>query len=280
MFVHSDVAVLTVRIGCTSARHDLVEWNQGTMTGAERPDPLLRLDATADAIAGLRDVFAAEEPLSDVLARVAQTAMRAIPDADAVSITVISGDAWSTPASTDERLIALDRLQLESGRGPCIQAVQGCRPVRVEIAATDGDRWPEFAEKAKKLGVRACLSAPLLVDDGAPELVGSLNVYSYTASAFDPFDEGLIRLYTVTAGQAITNARRWQKTRDTVGSLERALTSRAEIDQAKGALMAIHGCTADEAFERLVSASQKQHIKLHEVARGVLAWLRRPDESS
>jgi len=270
--------VLIIRISRTSARRDLVEWNQGTMTAAERPDPLLRLDATAEAIAGLRDVFAAEEPLSDVLVRVAQTAVRAIPDADAVSITVISGNAGSTPASTDERLIALDRLQLESGQGPCMQAAQERRPVRVEIAAADGNRWPEFGENAKKLGVRACLSAPLLVDDGEPELVGSLNVYSYTASAFDPFDEGLIRLYTVTAGQAITNARRWQKTRDTVSSLERALTSRAEIDQAKGALMAIHGCTADAAFERLVSISQKQHVKLHEVARQVLTSIRRPEK--
>ncbi|MCA2312453.1 GAF and ANTAR domain-containing protein [Mycobacterium intracellulare subsp. chimaera] len=241
---------------------------------------MLRLDATAEAVAGLRDVFAAEEPLSDVLARVAQAGVRAIPDADAVSITVISsGSACSTPAaSTDERLIALDRVQQESGRGPCIQAAQGRRPVRVETAAVEGDRWPEFAEKAKKLGVRACLSAPLLVDDGEPEFVGSLNVYSYTASAFDPFDEGLIRLYTVTAGQAITNARRWQKTRDTVGSLERALNSRAEIDQAKGALMAIHGCTADEAFERLVSGSQDQNVKLHEVAHQLLGRLRRPEE--
>ncbi|WP_407688157.1 ANTAR domain-containing protein [Mycobacterium sp. HUMS_1102779] len=247
--------------------------------GAERPDPLLRLDATAEAISGLRDVFAAEEPVGNVLARVAQIALRAIPDADAVSITVISdGSACSTQVSTDERIMALDRVQQEFGRGPCMQAAQQRRPVRVEIAAADGDRWPEFAAQAKKLGVRACLSAPLLVDDAEPELVGSLNVYSYTASAFDPFDEGLVRLYTVTAGQAIINARRWQKTRDTVVSLERALTSRAEIDQAKGALMAIHGCDADEAFQRLVRGSQEQNVKLHEVARQLLGRLRRPGE--
>jgi ANTAR domain/GAF domain len=246
------------------------------MTGAERPDPLVRLDATAEAIADLRDVFAAEEPLNDVLVRVAQTAAGAIPDADAVSITVLNGGSRSTPVSTDERIIALDHLQQESGRGPCIQAAEGRKPQRVEIATAH--QWPEFADKAKELGVRACLSAPLLVGDGEPELVGSLNVYSYTASAFDPFDEGLMRLYTVTAGQAITNSRRWQKTRDTVTSLERALTSRAEIDEAKGALMAIHGCTADEAFQRLVSESQDRHIKLHEVARELLAWLRRARE--
>jgi hypothetical protein len=242
------------------------------MTGGERPDPLLRLDSTSEAVAGLRDVFAAEEPLDDVLARVAQTAATALPDADAVSITVLSGATRSTPASTDEKIIALDELQQETGRGPCIEAARGGKPLRVEIATTD--RWPEFTAKARDLGVRACLSAPLLVGEREPELVGSLNVYSYTASAFDPFDEGLMRLYTVAASQAISNSHRWQKSRETVTSLERALISRADIDQAKGALMAIHGCTSEEAFQRLASESQSQNTKLHEVARQFLARLR------
>jgi hypothetical protein len=35
-----------------------------------------------------------------------------------------------------------------------------------------------------------------------------------------------------------------------VGQLEAALMSRAEIDQAKGMLMAMHNITADEAFSR------------------------------
>ncbi|OBG18394.1 response regulator receiver protein [Mycolicibacterium celeriflavum] len=246
------------------------------MTGSERPDPLTRLDATSEAIAGLRDIFAVEEPLGDVLTRVAQTAARAVPDADAVSITVLNGDTRRTPACTDERIVGLDHLQQESGRGPCIEAAQEHKPLRVQI--DDDQRWPEFAESAKRLGIRACLSVPLLLGDGEPELVGSLNIYSYTVSAFDPFDEGLMRLYTVAASQAITNARRWQQTRDTVSQLEHALTSRAEIDQAKGALMAIHGCSAEEAFQRLVHESQDRNIKLYEIARSMLASLQRtPD---
>jgi GAF domain-containing protein len=242
------------------------------MTGTERPDPLTRLDSTSEAIADLRGIFSTEEPLDAVLSRVADTAARAIPDADAVSITVLTGDGPHTPASTDDRIIGLDHLQQESGQGPCIEAASELKPMRVEIA--DAGRWPEFMDAAKELGVRACLSVPLLVGDGEPELVGSLNIYSYTASAFDPFDEGLMRLYTVAAGQAITNARRWQTTRETLTHLERALTSRADIDQAKGALMAIHGCTADEAFERLVHESQRRNIKLYEVVGQLLESLK------
>jgi len=234
------------------------------------------LDTTSTAIADLRGIFSAEEPLDTVLSRVAATAAKAIADADAVSITVLTGPAPRTPACTDERIVSLDHLQQESGRGPCVEAASEHKPVRVEIATAE--QWPEFIDAAGKLGVRACLSVPLLVGDGEPELVGSLNVYSYTASAFDPFDEGLMRLYTVAASQAITNARRWQESRDMVAHLERALTSRAEIDQAKGALMAIQGCTADEAFQLLVHESQNRNVKLHDVAKQMLASLRRARE--
>lgn len=246
------------------------------MTGTARPDPLVRLDSTSQAIAELRDIFSAEEPLDHVLARVARSAAKAIPDADAVSITLLTGESPRTAACTDERIDELDRAQTDSGRGPSVEAARNHRPIRIEMAKT-AQQWPEFAEAAERIGIRAGIFVPLIVEDGVPELIGSLNVYSYTASAFDPFDEGLIRLYSVAAEQAILNARRWLQSRGTVAQLERALTSRAEIDQAKGVLMALHGCTADEAFQRLVNRSQQRNIRVHDIARQLLASLKSPE---
>ncbi len=46
--------------------------------------------------------------------------------------------------------------------------------------------------------------------------------------------------------------------------------SRAVIDQAKGVLMAVHRCTADEAFRMLVERSQHENVKLRDVARTLL----------
>ena len=112
--------------------------------------------------------------------------------------------------------------------------------------------------------------------DDDQELVGSLNLYSVTAAAFDPFDENLVRLYTVAAGQAITNANRWQHSRDTVTQLERALTSRSDIDMAKGALIALHGGGPGEAFERLVNESQRRNVKLRDVAVELLERMKVP----
>jgi hypothetical protein len=233
----------------------------------ELREPLARLVTTAEAIEGLRDLFAAEEPLDDIAARVAETAVAAIPYADAVSITVLSWPDSRTAASTHERALELDLHQYASGRGPCLEAVWQRAPVRAVISA-EHQRWPEFVEAAQRVGIHASLSVPLLIAglSEEQELVGSLNIYSQTPSAFDPFDAELMRLYTAAAGQAISNAGRWQHSRETVSQLEKALLSRSDIDMAKGALIALHGCEPGEAFARLVNESQRRNIKVRDVA--------------
>jgi AmiR/NasT family two-component response regulator len=48
--------------------------------------------------------------------------------------------------------------------------------------------------------------------------------------------------------------------------LQRALNSRAVIDQAIGIIRSRSGASADEAFERLAHISQSDNVKLHTVA--------------
>jgi hypothetical protein len=234
--------------------------------------PLARLLTAAEAIDALRDLFAAEESLDVVAARVAHTAVAAIPNADAVSITVLATPDPRTVASTSDTADKLDGRQYASGRGPCLEAAVTRIPVRA-VMSESRDRWPEFVEAAEQIGVLASLSIPLMVGglDEEQELVGSLNIYSANASAFDPFDEELMRLYTVAAGQAITNSGRWQRSRVTVTQLEQALVSRSTIDMAKGVLIALYGCTPQAAFDRLVAESQRLNIKLRDVAAETLA---------
>ncbi len=239
----------------------------------ERPDELNRLLTVSEAIESLSAIFAAEEPLDDVLLRVARTAASAVPGADSVSITVFTDTGVRTAAYTDELVLPLDREQYTSGRGPCLEAAESRQTVRVSTDV-EQQRWPDFVAAARHQGVLATLSAPLIVapvhQEDAGELVGSLNIYSRSTAAFDPFDEVLVRLYTVTASQAITNARRWQRSRETVTHLEAALTSRSVIDQAKGAVRTRTGCTADEAFATLVELSQRRNVKLRDLAHQVL----------
>jgi AmiR/NasT family two-component response regulator len=53
--------------------------------------------------------------------------------------------------------------------------------------------------------------------------------------------------------------------------LRTAMHTRATIEQAKGVIMALRGCTADEAFQQLVTLSQRSQRKLHDVAARLVA---------
>ncbi|HEX6346844.1 GAF and ANTAR domain-containing protein [Umezawaea sp.] len=229
-----------------------------------------RLDEASAALEDLQGVLAGEEPIEEALKGLAEAAVRVTADAGAVSITVIDGDDARTVASTSDDVIRIDAEQYASGNGPCLEAARTLTPVRVVVGETL-ERWPAFADAATDAGVRAYLSAPLAVGD---DVLGSLNVYGYTDEAFDPYDEALLRLFTTAASGAITAARRSARSRQIIANLTKALVSRAEIDQAKGALMAVHGIEPDVAFQRLVEESQVTNTKLVEVARRLLLSLR------
>lgn len=237
-----------------------------------RPDALARLDETTEALTVLRDSLTGEEPLNTALQRLADTAARAIPDADAVTVSVVDVAQPRTAASTNVRFNEVDEKQYSADRGPCLESARTLQAVRA-VVGEHLDEWPEFEASASEHGIRAYLSVPVVLPSSKPgeeKHLGSLNVYSYTAAAFDPFDEGLMRLFTTAASTTIASAQRWKRTSDHIANLEQALVTRAVIDQAKGVLMAVHSCDADEAFGMLVEQSQHENTKLRDVAKNLL----------
>ena len=62
-------------------------------------------------------------------------------------------------------------------------------------------------------------------------------------------------------------------------NLDRALSSRAVIDQAKGIMMGRYGGSADEAFHRLAALSQRRNVKLRDVARLLVESVERGDQA-
>ena len=246
------------------------------MSGA-RPDVVNRLDAVKAAIQSLNTLLADEESLDQALQRVAGNAVAAVAGADAVSITVLRDAQWRNAASTDGDLLALDAEQYTSQRGPCSEAARTRRPVRVAIAAED-QRWPEFMSASRDSGVHATLSIPLIIKAESPqdadELVGSVNAYSRRTASFDLVDEKLLSLSPMRPVKP-SPAHDAGHGCETVAQLERALVSRTDIDQAKGALRALNGGSAEDAFASLVERSQRENIKLRDVALQIINELSR-----
>jgi GAF domain-containing protein len=209
--------------------------------------------------------------LEELLRHVAAFAVRAIPGADGAGLTLLENDRPDTIVASAEFVREVDAIQYGLGQGPCITAATEGRTV-MSGSLRGEKRWPKFGPRVAQLGVHSVLSLPLI---GVRGVLGAMNVYGHTKDSFDQRAIELGELFAVPAAISVHNAQVLAQARRVAAQLQTALTSRAVIDQAMGILISRSGCTADEAFAKLVAMSQAENHKVAAVAQQLVADARR-----
>jgi GAF domain-containing protein len=216
---------------------------------------------------GVAGIVAGGRGVHELLGDVADFAVKAIPGVDGAGVTLVdmSGDtprpeAWT---ATAQFVRDIDIVQYESFKeGPCITAMQ-TRRVTLSGSLGSDSRWPHFAGRVARMGVHSVLAFPLLID---VQVIGAINAYAY---ARDAFGEHAVQLGSQFAGPAavsVYNAKLLTEARGRAEQLQRALGSRAVIDQAIGITRSRSGGSAQDAFDRLTRISQAENVKLRVVA--------------
>jgi GAF domain-containing protein len=204
--------------------------------------------------------------LEQLLTRVAELAVQAIPGADGAGLTLLEEGRSDTIVATAPFVRDVDDIQYSLGQGPCVSAAAEARTVRSGSLGGDG-RWPQFGSKVARLGVHSAVSLPLVTEDG---VVGAMNVYAHAKHTFDDRAAELGELYAVPAAIAVQNAQVLAQAQRLTERLRAALESREVVDRAVGILMSRSGASGEEALDRLRRLSQHEHRKLHQVADQVI----------
>ncbi|WP_434994801.1 GAF and ANTAR domain-containing protein [Arthrobacter sp. Ld5] len=191
-----------------------------------------------------------------IIAGFVHAALELIPGVDEGSVSIVLGrrNIGSRGASGDLPA-RIDALQMETGEGPCLEAAYEHTTVRVPDMAHE-TRWPLFGQRATQAGARGMLSIQLWVEG---DDLGALNLYSYRAGAFTDESENIGLLVASHASVAFAEAEKNRQLRE-------AVNSRDVIGQAKGILMERHKITGEQAFIVLSMASQRNRLKLWNVA--------------
>src|SRR5918993_1204518 len=204
-------------------------------------------DRLANALEQMAALLVAEVPLGETSWRVAVTVRDVWPAVDAVGVTLLDDRGRLTvPVSTDEVAAAVDVVQHDAGTGPCLDAARSARLLPVDDTRAVPGRWRAFGEVAARVGVLSALAVPLTTHRGT---LGALGLYAGAPGAFDP--------------PTCEEARR-------LAGLAQAMASRAVIEQAKGKIMAIRGCGPTEAFAILARASQRENVKVRDLAQRMI----------
>ena len=229
-----------------------------------------RVADEAELYAGLRGlagIVAGAQGVIDLLRDVAEFAVQAIPGADGVSIALIDAQhgisSVQTWAATAVLVHEIDTVQYnELNEGPCITCMLSRRPTVSGSLGSDS-RWPHFGGRVARMRMHSALALPLIVGE---QVIGSINAYAKSRDAFADHAVQLGSQFARSAAVSVYNAQLLASAHERTLRLQRALESRAVIDQAIGIIRSRSGGSADEAFERLTHISQTENVKLHAVA--------------
>jgi AmiR/NasT family two-component response regulator len=105
-----------------------------------------------------------------------------------------------------------------------------------------------------------------LVIDQDEGVTGALNVYARRPNAFDEDARTAATRFGPYAAVAAGNLYAYQSARGLADNLQKAIESRAVIDQAKGILMERSKLTADQAFQRLARTSMQTNRRVRDIA--------------
>lgn len=218
-------------------------------------------------LVGVAGIVADAHQVSEILRDVAEFAKQAIPGADGTGVTLIRiGERrpqvhqWAVTAAFVAEIDAVQYQEL--GEGPCITCMDSRRPAVSGSLGSDS-RWLRFGGRVARMGVHSALALPLSVGD---QVIGAINAYAHRRDAFAEHAVQLASQFAAPAAVSVYHAQLLASARERTERLQRALQSRAVIDQAVGIIRGRAGLSAAAAFDRLTQLSQDENVKLKVVA--------------
>jgi hypothetical protein len=170
-------------------------------------------------------------------------------------------------ASSDEATRLLELFELHVGAGPCLAAYHSGCAVQYRQAG-DCDRcWPAFAVRARAAGFRSAHAVPL---QRHGRTIGALGLFRHAPEPLTAPRQLLGRALADVATIALLQHRAIDAEQTLAGQLQRAFTTRLEVEQAKGILAERLHIDPEEAFERMRRQARRTNRRLASVAHDLI----------
>jgi GAF domain-containing protein len=169
-------------------------------------------------------------------------------------------------ASTSEAADFVEIMQLNAGTGPCVDCFITGIAVAVADIEKESKRWPAFAAAMVEQGFRSAYATPMRLRG---QTIGSMNLFSTTTGQLNRADAAVAQALADVATIGILQERSIRETGVVAEQLQRALSSRVLIEQAKGVLSATGPMGVDQAFSALRDYARNHNLSLRDVAEGV-----------
>jgi GAF domain-containing protein len=216
----------------------------------------------------LADTLVGDFDAVELLHVLAERCVRLL-DVDAAGVMLGMGSrGLQAVAATSRDMHQLEIFEVAAAEGPSYAAYTGGAPVVEHDLATAEARWPHFTARARALGFVAAHGFPLRL---RKRTIGALNLFQGEGRArLGDADVLVAQGFADVAAISLLEDELARHAEMNVGQLERALSARVVIEQAKGLLAERLGLSPQQAFERLRRHARERNAKVRDVAGDVL----------
>ncbi len=223
--------------------------------------------AAVDTFADLADTLVHDFHIGEFLHLLVERCTTVL-DADVAGVLLETpGGELKVGAVTSAAMVDIEKIEMWAGRGPCMDAYRTGEAVVAEDLADFEDRWPDVVPELLEMGMHAGYGFPLRLRG---DCIGGLNLYQRHARPFSEDDIRIAQAFADVATIGILHERAITAAELRGEHLRRALSSRVDIEQAKGMIANQHGLTPSEAFEHLRDYSRRNRQRLQDVCHQVV----------
>ena len=158
-------------------------------------------------------------------------------------------------------------MQIAAHAGPCIDCFRTGEQVSVPDIAQTPPKWAAFRTVAESLGVSAVHAIPMRLRDTT---IGTVNLLRAEPGELAPADVFAVRALADVASIGVLQHRALRNAEDLARQLQQALDSRIVIEQAKGVVSHLLGCSVEDAFSLLRSYARRNTLPLRTVAARIV----------
>ncbi|WP_320066274.1 GAF and ANTAR domain-containing protein [Micromonospora sp. RTGN7] len=211
----------------------------------------------------------------EALTRLVRIACGAVAGVTWCGFTALRAGEPAGVAASDPALAGLDDDLTHGPDSPAMSAIHRRELILAEDLERES-RWPAWAQRARDLGVRGVISAPVDVDE---QVIGAINLYASASATLTTRHQLTAMLLAEHAGLLLAAVRDRERRAAQAYEVDVAQLADGVVGQAIGVIMTQRGCPAPEALQVLRSAALSLHIPVREVAERLVVTVSRPREN-
>jgi len=215
----------------------------------------------------LADTLVADFDVIDFLHTLATRSVDLL-DADAAGIMLADQHGGlHVMASSAEEARLLELYELQNNEGPCLDCFRTGRPVARGDLAAMRSSWPAFTEQLLGLGFHSAQAVPMRLRD---DTIGALNLFRLEPGRLSAADLEIGQAMADVATVGLIQERAIAASELLAAQLQTALTSRVQLEQAKGVLAQRAGLPMDQAFQLMRDYARSRGRRLSDVAAQII----------